>query len=127
MRVNNKYYNKTVNTNIKPKTSNRDEVINCIVQSNYVEWFVTYYRKSPIEKVEDIVQDIYLMLLELPQEEYDELWVQGEYTAILGYVGGMLKNQCRSKDSALVRKYYVYEDKQVVKDDTFWDTVSEKY
>lgn len=128
MKVKNPFYTGKVYPNqYRPKTSNKHEVINSIAKSHLVEWYVTYYRFSPLSKVEDIVQDIYVMLFDVPQEKYDDLWMQGEYSAIVSYVCGLLKNQCRSHTSYVAKKYYGYEDRQEAKEDEFWNTVSEVY
>lgn len=122
----NKYYNQLVLTEEIPlNSSNRDEVIKWIYDTHIVEWYSTYLLKKGIdEDLSDKIQEIYLMICEVPQEKWDKLFQQGQY-AISAYVTGVVHQQLWSTTSKIYTKYGKYNATQITQDEIFWETYDE--
>lgn len=122
----NKYYNKLVLTEELPlNTSNRDDVLNWIYDIHIVEWYSTYLLKKGIDDdLADKIQEIYLMLCEVPQEKWDKLFQQGKF-AISSYVTGVVHQQLWSTTSKIYTKYGRYNATQITQDEIFWDIYDE--
>lgn len=118
----NRYYRWTVKTGEIPL---RDNNVNTIVQwmhdTHLVEWYVTYLLKKTIdeEDVEDKIQDIYLMILEVPQEKWDDLFAQGQFS-VSGYITGIIHQQIKSNNSAMWRKYTRHHNHNKRMSEEYW-------
>lgn len=119
------YYNRTIE-DIVLKNSNRNEVINWLYATHIVEWYTTKLCMKTLEDedTKDKVQEIYLMVLEIPQDRLDELYEQG--TKILSsYIVGLIKKQLISDTSDIYIKYNRYYQTQLIKNEIFWDCYGE--
>lgn len=120
----NKYYPYKVLTGDLPLTSaERDVVIKWIYDTHIVEWYTTYLMKKSMEEdgVEDRIQELFLMICEIPEEKWKELYAQGQY-AVSAYVTGIIHQQIISVNSAIYKKYTKYETTQIIQDELFWET-----
>lgn len=125
----NKYYPYKVKTSELPLTSGeKDVVIKWIYDTHLVEWYTTYLMKKSIEEdgVEDIIQELFLMICEIPEEKWKGLYAQGQY-AISAYVTGIIHQQIISVNSAIYKKYTKYEATQVTQDELFWEKYAEEH
>lgn len=125
----NKYYNKRVLTWETPLTSSeRDVILKWICDIHVVEWYTTKLMQYPIEntEVQDKIQEIYLMLCEIPQEKWDGLYKQGRF-AISGYVTGVIHQQIISANSLCYKKYNRYKERFQTKDELFWETYNDEH
>jgi hypothetical protein len=118
----NRFYNGTVKTaEIPLKDGNVNTIIQWMVDTHLVEWYVTYLLKKTLddEDVEDKIQDIYLMILEIPQEKWDDLFEQGQFS-VSGYITGIIHQQIKSGNSRIYRDYNKYHERNKRMDDDFW-------
>ena len=118
----NKYYSKKVLTNQIPlRDGKRETILQWLYDINIVNWYVTYLlnRHLDDEDVEDKIQEIWTMLCEKKQEEWDKLYEQGYY-AVSAYVSGLIHRQIRSDTSKIYRKYNKYRENVITKDEAFW-------
>lgn len=125
----NKFYNARVLTRETPLKSNeRDIIVQWICDIHVVEWYTTQLLHQPYEdaEVQDKIQEIYLMICEVPQEKWDELYKQGKY-AVSAYVTGIIHQQIVSDNSAIYKKYNRHKERFQTKDDLFWETYSDEY
>lgn len=124
----NKYYDKLcLTTELKLKTSNRDDVIKWIYDSHVVEWYSTFLlRKHIDEDLADKIQEIYMMICEIPQEKWDYLYAQGQY-AISAYVTGIVHQQLWSTTSEIYYKYGKYNLTEITEDETFWERYKDEH
>lgn len=125
----NKYYPYKVKTSELPLTSyEKDVVIKWIYDTHLVEWYTTYLMKKSIEEdgVEDRIQELFLMICEIPEEKWKVLYAQGQY-AISAYVTGIIHQQIISVNSAIYKKYTKYEATQVTQDELFWEKYAEEH
>lgn len=125
----NKYYPYKVKTSELPLTSDeRDVVIKWIYDTHLVEWYTTYLMKKSIEEdgVEDRIQELFLMICEIPEEKWKELYVQGQY-AVSAYVTGIIHQQIISVNSAIYKKYGKHEAIEKTQSDLFWQTYDEEH
>lgn len=125
----NKYYPYKVKTSELPLTSyEKDVVIKWIYDTHLVEWYTTYLMKKSIEEdgVEDRIQELFLMICEIPEEKWKGLYAQGQY-AISAYVTGIIHQQIISVNSAIYKKYTKYEATQVTQDELFWEKYAEEH
>lgn len=89
---------------------NKNDIIAELARENAVEKMVKAYLKGKYDQdVADLVQDIYLSLLEKEEEyivrlhEKNELWY---------FIMGMVKNNLFSKNSPFYYKYKLWEQKR---------------
>lgn len=124
----NKWYNEPVLTEVLPlESSDRDTIIKWIYDIHIVEWYSTYLLKKAIdEDLEDKIQEIYLMICELPQEKLNELYNQGKY-AISAYVTGIIHQQLYSTTSDIYYKYGKYNLTELTQDELFWEKYSDEH
>lgn len=90
-----------------PKSNNRDDIIDWIVHTQFVDNYVIKLIGDDDTSVDDVIQDIYLDLLEMSQKDWDRLTRQG-YAAIRAYISGMICRQVRSSSSPTYYKYRRY-------------------
>lgn len=118
----NRFYKGTVKTaEIPLKDGNVNTIIQWMVDTHLVEWYVTYLLKKTMddEDVEDKIQDIYVMILETPQEKWDNLFEQGQFS-VSGYITGIIHQQIKSANSKIYRDYNRYHERNKRMDDDFW-------
>ena len=124
----NKYYEfKVLSADLPLKSDKKDDIIQWIYDIHIVEWYTTYLLKKTMEneEVQDKIQEIYLMICEVPQKRWNELYSQGRF-AISGYVTGIIHQQLISKTSKIYKKYGKYNETFQTKDDVFWTTYDEE-
>lgn len=124
----NKYYEfKVLSADLPLKSEKKDDIIQWIFDIHIVEWYTTYLLKKSMENedVQDKIQEIYLMICEVPQKKWNELYSQGRF-AISGYVTGIIHQQLISTTSKIYKKYEKYNETFQTKDDIFWETYDEE-
>ena len=84
--------------------------------------------KKSIEEdgVEDRIQELFLMICEIPEEKWKGLYAQGQY-AISAYVTGIIHQQIISVNSAIYKKYTKYEAIETIQDELFWEKYVEEH
>lgn len=125
----NPYYEYNVKTSEIPlKSDKRNDVIEWIYATHIVEWYTTYLLKKTLadETIADEVQELYLMICEIPDAKWVELYAQGQY-AVSAYVTGLIHQQLISTNSKIYKKYTKYEVTQKVQSDLFWQTYDEEH
>ena len=118
------YYNGYVKTGEIPlKDSKIETIIQWLYDTHLVEWYVTYLLKKRLEDedVEDKIQDIYVYVMETPQEKWDDLFEQGQFS-VSGYVTGIVHQQLITDNSKIYRKYNKYHQRETRMDDVWWET-----
>lgn len=108
-----------------PASTSRDDIINWLIESQFVERFVIKLVADDDTSVDDVIQDIYLTLLELTQEDWDRLSSQG-YSVIKAYVSGMIVRQIKSSSSPTYYKYRRYNQNKVPLDETIDNEYSQE-
>ena len=85
-------YNKKVNNDCRPTSSNVTDIVQWVYDTHLVEYYVTYHLKADEQDsmVKDYCQEIYLQLCEVDQKKWDELYVQG-ITALRSFVCYIIK------------------------------------
>lgn len=124
----NRFYSENVRTEELPlKSSKRDVVLQWIYDIHIVEWYSTFLLKKGIDDdLADKIQEIYLMLCEIPQEKWDELYEQGKF-AISAYVTGVIHQQLYSTTSTIYYKYGIHNTTEVTMDDLFWEKYNDEH
>ena len=118
------YYNGYVKTGEIPlKDSKIETIVQWLYDTHLVEWYVTYLLKKRLEDedVEDKIQDIYLYVMETPQEKWDDLFEQGQFS-VSGYVTGIIHQQLITDNSKIYRKYNKHHQLETRMDDVWWET-----
>ena len=119
----NKYYTERVLTSEIPlKDGKRDTILQWLYDTHLVEWYVTYLlqRKLSSHDVEDKIQEIYLMLAEITQEKWTELYNQG-IPSVSAYAAGLIHSQIVSSSSKIYKTYNLYKTMEITQDETFWN------
>ncbi len=127
MKKRNKYYENFVRTGEIPlKDSKRETVMQWLYDSHLVEWYVTYLMKKSMKDdfVQDVVQEMWVQIGEVPQAQWDELFRQGYY-AVSSYVTGIIHRQVYSGNSKIYYKYYRYNNTEFNRNYLFWQNIDE--
>lgn len=95
-----------------PKSPKKEDIIEWLIDSCFIENYIIKLSDWNETNIDDIIQDVYLDLLELPQEKYDLLTYQG-YGAIKAYVSGMIYRQIKSGSSPIYYRYKGYKKHEV--------------
>lgn len=125
----NPYYPHNVLTaEIPLESDDRDDVVEWIYATHIVEWYTTYLLKKSMddEVVADEIQELFLMVCEVPAEKWKELFAQGQH-AVSAYVTGLIHQQVVSKNSKIYKKYTKYHATQKVQSDLFWEKYDEEH
>ena len=128
MKRTNKYYEGNVlSSQIPLEKSDRDSIVKWIYDIHIVEWYSTYLLKKKIDDdLADKIQEIYLMICEVSDERWQELYKQGQY-AISAYVTGIIHQQLISDTSFIHREYDKRNAIEITKDDIFWETYGKEH
>lgn len=125
----NKWYKGLVHTaELDLKSGDRDEVLQWLYDTELVPWYATYVLQKPYEEdlVQDLIGELYLIICEVKEEKWKELFKQGKF-AISGYVTGIIHQQLVSATSKIYHKYYKHYHHEITKDDVFWTQYEEEH
>ena len=124
----NKFYDKPVLTEDLPLLKgDRDSIIQWIYDIHIVEWYSTFLLKKRIDDdLADKIQEIYLILCEIPQDKWDELFEQGRF-AISAYVTGVIHQQLYSTTSSIWYKYGKHDTTELTQDELFWEKYNDEH
>ena len=92
---------------IYPKSTKREDIIDWIIQTNFVDNYTIQLADEQDTSIDDVIQDIYVTILEKTQEDWDKLTKQG-MTTIRAYISGLIYRQVKSANSpshSIYRKY----------------------
>lgn len=89
-----------------PKTDNRDDIVDWILKTKFIDFYTIKIIGNNDPDVDDVIQDLYLNVLEKSQEDWDRLSCQG-FAAICSYLSGMIYRDVKSGNS---RSYYKYRN-----------------
>lgn len=103
-----------------PKSTSKEDIIQWLIDSCFIENYILQLTDYNDTRVDDYIQEIYLCLLELPQERWDDLTFQG-FGCIKSYVSGMIYRQLKSKNSPIYYKYKRTKEKEVNISSKMWD------
>lgn len=99
-----------------PKSTKRDDIIEWIMYTNFVDNYTIQLAGDDDTTVDDVIQDIYLTLLEKTQEDWDKLTRQGLST-IRAYISGLIYRQVKSANSPSYYQYRRYNQRRISLDD----------
>lgn len=128
-KIKNKYYKEWVHTaDLDLANGDRETVLTWIYNTNLVPWFATYILQRPYDDdlVQDFIGELYLIICEIKEEKWKDLYLQGKF-AISGYVTGIIKQQLFSDTSTIYYKYYKHYNKQITMDEDFWTQYDEEH
>lgn len=82
----------------------KEQCIEELIKTGFVE---NYCKKVSYNKrdLKDIVQDIYIMVYDLPEEQVVDLFVQGGVNQLRKFVSGLIVRQLCSKNGKIRKKY----------------------
>jgi hypothetical protein len=89
---------------------NRNEIVEAIVNSDIVPRYATKFYRGNYR--EDVVADLYFIILHLPQGSLERAYRSGGMTGVFRLVGGILKRQLISDSSYIYVKYQRHERRQ---------------
>ena len=90
-----------------PKSSKRDDIIDWIIKTQFVDYYTIQLIGNDDPSVDDVIQDIYVEILEKSQEDWDKITSQG-FAVIRAYLSGMIYRQVKSSHSQSYYKYRRY-------------------
>lgn len=122
------YYPHGVNDEVELKSDSREDIINWVYQTHMVEFYTTYLLKKTIEDnpdVQDKIQELYLMVCELPDEKLKDLYAQGKHS-ILAYITGIIHQQLITTNSKIYYKYEQHNKTEITQDELFWEKYNDE-
>ena len=122
MKQRNKYYKERVLTaELDLQDGKRETIIKWLYDCHIVEWYATYLLRLPLtaKDMQDKIQEIYLIICEIPQEKWDYLYMQGKFS-VSAYVTGIIHQQLISTTSTIFKKYKNYRNHYITQDENFW-------
>lgn len=128
-RTKNRWYNEWVHTADLPlESSDRKCVIEWLYKSNLVPWYVTYILEKPIEDdyVQDCIGELYLMICEVQQDKWNELYEQGKM-CVSAYVTGIIRQQVISVNSRIYKLLGKHKAMEYNKKEEFWVQYAEEH
>lgn len=87
-----------------PKSTKREDIIDWLIDTCFIENYAIKISSNEERDLDDIIQDIYLDILSIPQEKWDMITFQG-FAAIRAYLSGMIHRQIRSTTSPTYYRY----------------------
>lgn len=107
-------------------TSIRDEVLNYLISTHLVENYIKKIAlSSDLEQFDDVCQEIWLQICEIPENKWVNLISQGsekdKYTKCRAYITGLIYRNIRSNSSKLFHKLKKHKQFELLKDDLVWD------
>lgn len=128
-RTKNKWYDEWVHTADLPlKDSKRDTIVEWLYKSNLVPWYVTFILEKPItdDYVQDCIGELYLIICEVEQSKWDDLYIQGKM-CVSAYVTGIIRQQVVSDNSRIYKLLGKYKAMELNKNDEFWLRYAEEH
>lgn len=101
-----------------PKSFKRDDIIEWLIHTQFVDYYIIKLIGNDDTSVDDVIQDIYLDILEMKQEDWDRLTRQG-FAAIRAYISGMIYRQICSSTSPTYYKYRRYNQNRSCIEDQY--------
>ena len=101
---------------IFPKSTKRDDILEWIVNTQFIDFYVIKLIGNDDTSVDDVIQDVYLTVCEMTQEDWDRLTKQG-FGAIRAYLSGMIYRQVLSSTSPSYYKYRRYNQNRTSLED----------
>lgn len=91
-----------------------EEIINFVLSSDLIPKIAHKYKHYLKWDCEDYKQEMYLILLEIPQDKVISLFHSGD---LIRYLMQVLKNQLFNKKSTFSRKYERFIDKREIQNE----------
>lgn len=96
----------------RPKSSNRDDILEWLRYTGLVDNYVKKleYETIDSETLADEIQEIWLSICEIEQNQWDKLYYQSA-TSIKAFISGLIYRQIHSETSKIYNKYkkpYIY-------------------
>lgn len=91
--------------NSKPKSSDRNDILNWLYNTGLVKNYIKRleYKDIDEETLNDEIQEVWLMICEIPQDKWDNLFIQGT-TPIKAFISGLIFRQIHSNSSPVYNK-----------------------
>lgn len=100
----------------------RDETINYLIDLQFVEKYTT---KLIGHVDEDIIQDLWVQILEISDGKWELLWAQGD-SAPIAFVSGLIYRNVKSYTSPVYYKYKKYKNFENTKTDQEWYNLAQE-
>lgn len=109
-----------------PSEYTRDGVIQYLIDTNLVEWYITKLLRRRIDdyKTQEYVQECWLQILKIKDERLKELWYQG-YPAVTAFVSGLIHQNVVSVQSPAYWHVFKCNKRLIHVDGDIWDEVSD--
>lgn len=83
----------------------KNAIVKELYETNFVDRYVRKLYTWNWENIDDIIQDIYVMVCELPDERLMDLYENGGINKVRQFITGIIHNQLKSCNSRLYYKY----------------------
>lgn len=100
-----------------PKSTKKEDILDWLIKNQFIDFYVIKLIGNDDTSVDDVIQDIYLSVCEMKQEDWDKLTKQG-YGAIRAYISGMVYRQVCSSTSPSYYKYRRYNQNRISLEDS---------
>lgn len=110
----------------KPKSNDRTDIIEWLHYTGLVDNYIKRleYKDIDEEVLNDEIQEVWLMICEIPQDKWDQLYIQGT-TPIKAFIAGLVYRQIHSNTSPVYNKYKKNYSKEKHLSDKCWEVFDE--
>lgn len=109
-------------------SSNRDDIFDYIVRTHLVEYYTSKLMKQNADKDEECreyIQEMYLLIAEVKQDKWDNLYAQGGEAVITAFVSGIIIKNVISNSSRIYKKIRGYRKNRICFPKEILDTIDE--
>lgn len=114
-------------SHMKPKSNSREDILQYLWDIGLVNNYIKKLEYETIdeETLQDIIQEIWLMICELPEEKITSLYKNQGKTGLTAYMSGVIYRQIHSKTSPIYKKYKAQFKQMVHISSLSWDVFDE--
>lgn len=86
---------------------NKEKILEDIYRKHTVRTLINRYYTESADNREDLEQDIYLLLMQIPSDLMEELYNNGK---LVCWISATIKNQIKSKTSHYYKQYKEFDN-----------------
>lgn len=107
--------------NTAPDSSDKMDILKWLIKTDFVTNYIQKLTfNSDYGDLEDITQDIWMIICEIEQDKWNDLYEQGTLN-IIRYISGLIYRQVNSTTSTIYKRYKGYKEHYLNITDTMWN------
>lgn len=114
-------------THMKPKSDSREDILQYLWDVGLINNYVKKLEYETIddETLQDIIQEIWLVICEIPEDKIVNLYKEQGKTGLTAFMSGLIYRQIHSNTSPIYRKYKAQFKQFIHISEQTWDVFDE--